>query len=250
MTLTDPSPSRVRGAAEAAIADLPGDAVSILARFGRAEAGALAILDSSFNPPTLGHAAMVRDLAERGVAHRALLLLAIQNADKAPSPAAFPDRLAMMAAVAGELAERIPCALGLTRAPLFIDKVRQLRARFGDEAPLHLIIGDDTLLRLFAPRYYDHSPARRDAAIAELTGLARLTSFRRQGVDPQFLAALFAGPAAPFIERIERRPMPLPGRRISSERARRELRRTGTCEALSPAVRALARAAYPRPQPG
>ncbi|KAI0202575.1 hypothetical protein F4808DRAFT_420641 [Astrocystis sublimbata] len=92
------------------------------------------VLDSSFNPPTLAHHRMVisalkdpryrtkgphntdeaRDkeaakpqgMSETSAASRVLLLLAINNADKAPKPAAFPQRLSMMYAFAqGILAE-------------------------------------------------------------------------------------------------------------------------------------------------
>ncbi|KAI0472237.1 hypothetical protein F4859DRAFT_97854 [Xylaria cf. heliscus] len=97
------------------------------------------VLDSSFNPPTLAHHRMVvsalsdpryrtrvvpqdteaeaeaeveedgkevRGMSETSAASRVLLLLAINNADKAPKPAVFPQRLAMMYAFAqGILAE-------------------------------------------------------------------------------------------------------------------------------------------------
>ncbi|CCC11002.1 unnamed protein product [Sordaria macrospora k-hell] len=72
----------------------------------------LIVLDSSFNPPTLAHLRMatsaVEDIIKRkgkgeidGV--RLLLLLAVVNADKAPKPAAFDQRLAMMWAFARDV---------------------------------------------------------------------------------------------------------------------------------------------------
>lgn len=72
----------------------------------------LLVLDSSFNPPTLAHQRMALSALADATATaaatatvpapapaavpRVLLLLAINNADKAPQPAAFPQRLAMM----------------------------------------------------------------------------------------------------------------------------------------------------------
>lgn len=70
------------------------------------------VLDSSFNPPTLAHQRMalsaLADQQQQQQRHapresRVLLLLAINNADKAPKPAAFPQRLAMMYVFAQDL---------------------------------------------------------------------------------------------------------------------------------------------------
>ncbi|KAI5864063.1 Nucleotidylyl transferase [Durotheca rogersii] len=86
----------------------------------------LLILDSSFNPPTLAHQRMAltaledEDAANRRDndgpkpdaetqtkrGSRVLLLLATNNADKAPKPAAFPQRLAMMYIFARDLLAR------------------------------------------------------------------------------------------------------------------------------------------------
>ncbi|KAK8862015.1 Nucleotidylyl transferase [Apiospora arundinis] len=72
----------------------------------------LVVLDSSFNPPTLAHQRMALSaLADQHQPQRqdssrdsrVLLLLAINNADKAPKPAAFPQRLAMMYVFAQDL---------------------------------------------------------------------------------------------------------------------------------------------------
>lgn len=85
----------------------------------------LVVLDSSFNPPTLAHMHMatsaVQDLRAQATALRGgsaaggqrhgatagdvrlLLLLAVNNADKAPKPAAFEERLLMMEAFARDI---------------------------------------------------------------------------------------------------------------------------------------------------
>ncbi|KAK3396919.1 hypothetical protein B0T20DRAFT_440301 [Sordaria brevicollis] len=74
----------------------------------------LIVLDSSFNPPTLAHLRMatsaVEDIIRRKGSGetdieglRLLLLLAVVNADKAPKPASFDQRLAMMWAFARDV---------------------------------------------------------------------------------------------------------------------------------------------------
>lgn len=111
------------------------------------------------------------------VPKRLLLLLATQNADKAPKPAAFEHRLAMMNIFAEELVELVTTSdemghtegdvivdVGVTKEARFIDKARILEAQEeytdhdnNDTAKtveqVHLI-GFDTLIRLLDTKYY------------------------------------------------------------------------------------------------
>lgn len=171
----------------------------------------LVILDSSFNPPTVAHMTMatsaVRDLqAQRNIAltltggggtkHgvdddgiRLLLLLAINNADKAPKPASFEHRLLMMRAFAKDvqqawrraqtqrhdeqqqsssslssLGDELPVDIGLTTYPYFHDKsaaiARAAEYEFTISSPSApttqqvFLAGYDTLIRIFNPKYY------------------------------------------------------------------------------------------------
>ena len=145
------------------------------------QAKALYILDSSFNPPTRAHlrictSALLHDKVTT-VPKRLLLLLATQNADKAPKPAAFEHRLAMMNVFAEELVQMVTTSgvkghtqgdvivdVGVTKEARFIDKARILEAQeeytdYGgnDTAKtveqIHLI-GFDTLIRLLDTKYY------------------------------------------------------------------------------------------------
>lgn len=134
----------------------------------------LYILDSSFNPPTRAHLRICTSaLLHDGAADqpkRLLLLLATQNADKAPQPAAFEHRLAMMSVFAGELVKEVfrqkhkgdvEVDVGVTKEARFVDKARVLEecAEYssGDEenpvAQVHLV-GYDTLIRLLDTKYY------------------------------------------------------------------------------------------------
>ncbi|KAJ6439444.1 cytidylyltransferase [Purpureocillium lavendulum] len=161
----------------------------------------LIVLDSSFNPPTRAHAQMVRSAvrdAERGrepggATTRVMLLLAVNNADKAPKPASFPVRLCMMEAFARELLgregaardapapqgtelhdARIEVDVAVTTMPYFHDKAGAIATsgfygQGGDDVPEQVFLaGYDTLIRIFNPKYYggeqdssDGSPAAR-----------------------------------------------------------------------------------------
>ncbi|KAK0388047.1 hypothetical protein NLU13_4291 [Sarocladium strictum] len=131
----------------------------------------LVVLDSSFNPPTRAHAAMLRSAVaassksidkDEGTT-RVLLLLAVRNADKAPQPAAFPSRLGMMERFGRELREwdegtGITIDIGVTTEPYFHDKAQAIQSSgfYGNsKQPEQVFLaGFDTLVRIFDPKYY------------------------------------------------------------------------------------------------
>ncbi|KAG9239585.1 cytidylyltransferase [Amylocarpus encephaloides] len=143
----------------------------------------LHILDSSFNPPTLAHFRIALDsltcpsnLSRPDSGPRRLvLLLATQNADKAPKPAAFEERLAMMQIFASEILQKLQELQGqgkfstergdvgvdiaVTKYPYFVDKASDLSIEksytSGESVSeqVHLI-GYDTATRLLSPKYY------------------------------------------------------------------------------------------------
>ncbi|KAM5343139.1 hypothetical protein ACJ41O_014105 [Fusarium nematophilum] len=131
----------------------------------------LIILDSSFNPPTLAHLGMagsaLRDLQiKNGGQQRLMLLLSVNNADKAPKPASFPVRLGMMDAMGRELLEGgeegLEVDIAVTTMPFFHDKARAIEGSgfysLGGEQQQQptqtFLAGFDTLVRIFNPKYY------------------------------------------------------------------------------------------------
>jgi nicotinamide-nucleotide adenylyltransferase len=103
-----------------------------------------------------------------------LLLLSTANADKAPKPASFLQRLAMMVLFAedlqGVLAPRsggtpdtdhvpdVSIDIGLTTCPYYTDKsiviVNAIPIVYASQPPLVFLLGYDTLIRFLAPKYY------------------------------------------------------------------------------------------------
>ncbi|KAL6855467.1 hypothetical protein ACO1O0_006614 [Amphichorda felina] len=164
----------------------------------------LIVLDSSFNPPTTAHAAMVRAAAAAASSSpsgtRILLLLAVENADKPPRPASFPLCLGMMEALGRELLlgggdGGVSVDLGVTRMPFFHDKARAIAESgcYGDYdgspgggggggagggggggvGEMTFLAGYDTLVRIFQPRYYGGEEGMR-AALDPFFARARL----------------------------------------------------------------------------
>ena len=142
----------------------------------RNERPILYILDSSFNPPTIAHYSIVTSALESDpsqVTKRLLLLLAIQNADKAPKPESFEQRLAMMTVFAQDVLgshyqsfsrdDLFAVDIGVTKLPYFIDKSKAIAESTENDGQrsveqVHLI-GFDTIKRILDPKYYppDHN---------------------------------------------------------------------------------------------
>ncbi|EXK93579.1 hypothetical protein FOQG_04839 [Fusarium oxysporum f. sp. raphani 54005] len=121
----------------------------------------LVILDSSFNPPTLAHASMARSALRLEGEKRLMLLLSVNNADKAPKPASFPIRLSMMEAMGRELLdEGVEIDVVVTTMPFFHDKAKAIAesgfyaTQDGDQPIQTFLAGFDTIVRIFNPKYY------------------------------------------------------------------------------------------------
>jgi nicotinamide-nucleotide adenylyltransferase len=161
------------------------------------------ILDSSFNPPTIAHmqmvtSAVISEAKSSPSPKRILLLLATQNADKAPKPASFEHRLTMMELFASDIrealsknisnegSEDIGLDIGVTKLPYFVDKataIKESNTYPSFTENVHLT-GYDTLIRLLDPKYY---PPERSLKVLEpfFAGNRLRVTYRRfeDGVD-------------------------------------------------------------------
>ncbi|KAF2998181.1 hypothetical protein E8E13_003804 [Curvularia kusanoi] len=140
----------------------------------------LYILDSSFNPPSIAHLSLVESaLKDHGASehspYRLLLLFSTQNADKAPSPASFAQRIALMTMFAEDFSRTLKqqsadteladlsIDIGLTKEPYYTDKslaIKETVPPFYSSDPIHVhLTGYDTLIRFCNPKYYSqHNP--------------------------------------------------------------------------------------------
>jgi nicotinamide-nucleotide adenylyltransferase len=124
------------------------------------------ILDSSYNPPSLAHTAIILEaLKQKSVQSFSLLLLfSTTNADKADVPASNAHRLTMMSLFAKDLYPKLeqinamPNALdiGLTKEAYYTDKSHAIEesAVYPRPAKHVHIMGYDTLIRFLNPKYY------------------------------------------------------------------------------------------------
>ncbi|KAK2730114.1 cytidylyltransferase family protein [Colletotrichum kahawae] len=159
----------------------------------------LVVLDSSFNPPTLAHLRMATSAIQAsggaGVSGaRLLLLLAVNNADKAPKPVAFAVRLGLMYAFAEDLLALeggregegggMEVDVGVTAMPFFHDKARAVEGSgfYGTEGVEQVYLaGYDTLIRIFDPKYYPAAEGGMKAALGPFLDRGRLRISLRVG---------------------------------------------------------------------
>ena len=156
----------------------------------------VAVLDSSFNPPTLAHRTLCLLPAAASPTEARLLLLSVRNADKTlrPGDASLSQRVEMMVRLACD----VNAAVALVDAPAFIHKAERLRTVLPSGAQLAFIQGIDTLERFLAPRYYgDGSPKAMDVALRQFFAPdgsdARVICARRAIGDPRRESAILEG---------------------------------------------------------
>ncbi|KAI4129192.1 MAG: hypothetical protein LQ338_002351 [Usnochroma carphineum] len=148
------------------------------------------VLDSSFNSPTRAHFRIALSAlhAYAPKPQRLLLLLATQNADKAPKPASFEQRLAMMRLLAQDVQDQytldnkqrggqdgLAVDVGITKKPYFHDKAISIEEsgfytddKTGQQPEQVHLLGFDSLIRLLDTKYYppEHTLAPIDALFA------------------------------------------------------------------------------------
>ncbi|EPS42325.1 hypothetical protein H072_3703 [Dactylellina haptotyla CBS 200.50] len=164
------------------------------------------ILDSSFNPPTKAHMYLAIQALQKYTPKSPneedpaedppslLLLLATSNADKAPAPAAYEHRIAMMSLLADEIRDvyaqetsttDVPrIDIGITRHARFIDKSEDLYTNYlypRAQTRQIWIMGYDTLIRLLDTKYYPPEHTLTPVYDTLLSGRNRILVFGRPG---------------------------------------------------------------------
>lgn len=143
----------------------------------------LLILDSSFNPPHIGHLSMIKQSVQElnrqssqgvGVAtintNSLLLLFSVKNADKGSvSVEEYSRRLHMVDLMSTYISTELglACGVALSDASLFVDKSalitnwieEQQKEKGGKQQKIgrFFLLGFDTLIRFFNPKYYSGS---------------------------------------------------------------------------------------------
>ena len=122
---------------------------------GEPFAGRVAVLPSAFNPPTRAHQGLLEVAGEAAGSSAVAALLTTNNVDKSLFGAPLAHRVGMLLALsAAGPALRPPVAVLASNAARIADQGAALMALYPD-VEFDFVVGFDTLVRLFEPRYYE-----------------------------------------------------------------------------------------------
>ncbi|EDO18957.1 hypothetical protein Kpol_2002p27 [Vanderwaltozyma polyspora DSM 70294] len=151
----------------------------------------LLVLDSSFNPPHLGHYELLKKTIEfyNDSNNHVLLLLSVNNADKAPKPASFENRLQMISILNNILkSEGIESSVGVTTHAKFVDKNDAIRDSGFFNNDIVFLVGFDTITRIFDSKYYTPLlPAEALSHFMECTEICCLARADSISIEKQYM---------------------------------------------------------------
>ena len=178
----------------------------------------VALLAGSFDPVTIGHAAMAE--AATTLADLVVLVYAVRTLPKEGSapPALLPEEQRVLALE--RFCEARGFALGLSSHGLLADQVAAAAGRFpGSE--LVVVVGSDKLLQLFDRRWYDDV----EAALRPMFERARVAYTMRAGHDDAVRRCLSRPEHARWADRVGRLSLPPEVVAVSSREVRERLAR-------------------------
>lgn len=190
----------------------------------------LGVFSGSFNPPTIAHVRLGEIAQEQLGLHELLLLLAITNVDKTHFDFSLEERIEMMVAVARE---RINWSAALCSHGRFVEKAEAVAEAFPESTEIWFIVGYDTLIRIFEPRFYPDIPMHH--ALERFFQLARLAVFPRGGADKKVISEFLGRrEVKPFADRIAIMPGDPSLTFVSSTLVREKLKRGEKVDELVP----------------
>ncbi len=181
--------------------------------------GTLLCLSASFNPLTVAHVWLIQEASRLTPPDEVLLLLAKANVDKAVAGFPLEQRLGLLA----RFAESRPTfSVAACSHGRFVDKTEAIRPHYPEGTRLIFVVGFDTLVRLFASRYY----ADPEMSLATLFRTSEFIAANRAPDPPQAVTAFLARPdVAPFAHRIQTIHLPPDIAAISATEVRARLSR-------------------------
>ncbi|MCE2432325.1 MAG: nicotinate-nicotinamide nucleotide adenylyltransferase [Candidatus Latescibacteria bacterium] len=179
----------------------------------------IGVLDASFNPLTLAHEALVHQAQDTFGFDEIVLLLAKTNVDKALFGADLGQRLAMMVNYANSDTQLDTClSVAVCSHARFIDKAHAL---FSPDTQIYFLVGHDTLIRIFDPRYY----IDMSAELKVLFSLCHIVSANRENSSREVFHRFMSRPeCTPFASRVHPLQLPPSFGNISSTEARKRIR--------------------------
>lgn len=165
------------------------------ARLG-GDGGTLLCLSASFNPMTTAHAALIEEASRLIPPGEVLLLLAVANVDKPITGLPLATRLDLLCRFSEPRPTVSVAVVGHGR---FVDKLEAIRTAYPAGIRVVFLLGLDTLVRLFDPKYYT-DPA---ASLSRLFERSECVVANRAPEPSKAIPAFLArADVAPFADRI------------------------------------------------
>jgi len=192
-------------------------------------AGHLLCLSASFNPLTVAHLWLIQEASGIFSPDEVLLILARTNVDKPVEGFPLERRLSLLA----RFAESRPTfSVAACSHGRFVDKVEAIQRHYPSETRLAFIVGFDTLVRLFDPKYY----ADLNTSLSALFGASEFIAANRAPDPPEAVAFFLARPeVAPYAHRIRMIQLPESIAAMSATEVRARLARGEPITGLVPA---------------
>lgn len=160
----------------------------------------LGIFSGSFNPLTVAHIGMIKAAQEKYHLDGILLILARANVDKGVFGLSLADRLLMLKLYAANCEDFSVAACSHGK---FIEKIGALKPVYPPCTHFSFIVGYDTFVRLFDPKYYTDLRG----ALEALFDQCRFIVANRQGYDANAVRQVIEMPEyrcyADYIDLIE-----------------------------------------------
>ena len=147
----------------------------------------LGIFSGSFNPLTVAHIRMIEAAQKKYDLAEILLILARANVDKGVFGLSLADRLWMLKAYTANQEDFSVAACSHGK---FIEKIAALKSVYPSETQFSFIVGYDTFIRLFDPKYYTDL----QAALEALFDQCRFIVANRQEYDADAVRQVMEAP--------------------------------------------------------
>lgn len=169
------------------------------AEFGIVQSGQkLGVFSGSFNPPTIAHLRLCEHAQKHLNLSEVLLLLAIVNVDKTQFDFSLEERVEMMTALAGKHPN---WSAALCSHGRFVEKAKAVSSAYPEGTEIWFIVGYDTLVRIFEPRFYHDMPMHD--ALQQFFELANIAVFPRSDAAEEVVKEFLKRPEVnPFLSRI------------------------------------------------
>ena len=196
----------------------------------RVSGNKLGIFSGSFNPLTVAHTKMVDEAKDSFQLDELLLLLAKANVDKDVYGWSLAGRLLTLKRYAEE---REDISVGISSHGRYIDKVTALKAVYPVSTEFHFIVGYDTLVRIFDPKYYTDV----DEELNQLFAQCGFIVANRDNVDIKIIEKYLNQPELrPYISSIDCLLLPEFYTDVSSTEVRQRIAKGETISHLVPPV--------------